>query len=75
MKLEISHANQTAKKPPFPGMTENEDQQVEAVAQSEWNRNPAVRAEFNNNFQTYAAYRKAEACGVVKICGGHGVVK
>ncbi len=42
---------------------------VEEKAKAEWDKSPALRAEFGNNFKTYAAYRAAEASGRVKVAG------
>lgn len=33
----------------------------------EWKTNPKVRAEFCNSLASYAAYRKAEAAGSVRV--------
>jgi hypothetical protein len=39
-------------------------------ATKEWQENPALRAEFNHNFDAYVAYCKAVEAGQVNICIG-----
>lgn len=45
-----------------------EAQQIEQQAKVEWETDAKVRAEFAS-FETYAAYRKAEAQGRFRILG------
>lgn len=42
---------------------------IEVIAEREWKNSPTLRAEFGDNFKTYAAYRRAESDGKVKILG------
>lgn len=42
---------------------------IEEQAKAAWDKSPTLRAEFGDNFKTYAAYRKAEADGRVKVAG------
>jgi len=46
---------------------------IEAQARSDWQRDPAIRAEFGEE-KVYVAFRRAEAAGKVRILGGrvHG---
>ncbi|MDO9371275.1 MAG: hypothetical protein Q7U07_01600 [Gammaproteobacteria bacterium] len=46
-----------------------ENQQLAADTIKTWKRDPKIRVEFNNNLTSYAAYRKAEAAGRLRICG------
>lgn len=36
-------------------------------AKAKWNSDPALRTEFNDDFDAYAAYEKANAAGLVKV--------
>lgn len=42
---------------------------VEERAKAEWDKDPGLRAEFGNNFNSYLAFKKADEAGVVKIHG------
>lgn len=41
----------------------------EEQAKAEWDKTPALRAEFGDNFKIFAAYRAAESKGRVKVAG------
>jgi ClpP class serine protease len=56
--------HQTAAQP-APGPASLEDS-----IKAKWNSDPALRAEFADRFETYAAYARAEASGKVRIHGG-----
>jgi signal peptide peptidase SppA len=44
----------------------------EEQAKAEWDKSSTLRAEFGDNFKTYAAYREAESTGRVKVAGKKG---
>ena len=55
-------------------ISEDKDAAVEQVpisaeAMKRWKTDPATRAEFGENFDTYAAYERATAAGRIKISG------
>lgn len=47
-------------------LSTNDEHQFKA----DWDASPGTRAEFNEDFSSYAAYRRAEARGRVRICRG-----
>lgn len=47
--------------------TQHDPVSVEAAAR--WKREPALRAEFGDNFDTYAAFERAQAAGKIRIHG------
>ena len=55
---------------PADEVTENLPPEEQAIA--EWDKSPTLRAEFGDNFKTYAAYREAESKGRVKVAGKKG---
>lgn len=44
-------------------------ERVTLAAREQWRQDPQVRAEFLNDEDTYIAYRRAEAMGIVRILG------
>lgn len=46
---------------------------IERAARADWSRDPALRAEFLDNFGTYLAFKKAEAEGRVKVLHGGAI--
>lgn len=66
----LTPANQKNQEPPEKlafsveeAMTAPTDQEL----QREWQNSPALRAEFLDNFDSYAAYRRADAAGRIRV--------
>lgn len=42
------------------------DKQIETIARSEWEADPRLREEFDNDFSVYLAWREADYKGLIK---------
>jgi hypothetical protein len=52
------------------GLTLNPSSSFGDPVKAEWNSDPELRREFGDNYQSYVAYKKAQAEGRVRIAGG-----
>ena len=43
--------------------------EIEKQAKINWTNDPALRDEFAGNFESYVAYLKADAAGLIKFAG------
>ena len=46
---------------------------IEQQAKQAWETNPAIRGEFNNDYDCFLAFKKAEASGRIRIAGARNV--
>ena len=44
-------------------------QAIEQKAAADWQRDPKLREEFDGDFESFKAFRRADAAGIVRILG------
>ena len=56
-------------------MSDYTKEEMEAIARNSWNSSKALREEFDNNFDSYLAFRIADENGQVKVLQQKVVVR